>query len=379
MPFRHLPNYTASLMSLEDLLHLVFLMAVGQGLLMGIVFVVHRSKDDLSVLFIGLLLLTYSLVLVHWLAYWRGLYSAAFGGVGFFLEPFDLLIGPLVYYAISSRISFGYRLSGKEWLHLLPWLLFLLNGLNTYLNIYYRAGMYQLISSRDQLPAYYLILTVLKHLQFAGYGLWLLWLSPREEGYWLKYLTLVYQVYLGGRLAYLFFFYTGLLTDWIDYLLSIIITAGIYSIAYKNQVKPDFMRRIRSYERSSLSQAHESLVANQVMTHLQNTKSYLDSDLSIQILAEQMSMPRHHISQAINHFLGKSFNTLINEMRIEEAILLMNDPANTESKIMAIALQAGFNNKVSFNKYFKAKTGLSPKAYRSINHQSSNQVKSDNN
>ena len=43
---------------------------------------------------------------------------------------------------------------------------------------------------------------------------------------------------------------------------------------------------------------------------------------------------------------------------------LLADPAYGNHPILQIAYEAGFNNKASFNRYFKSEVGLTPSAYR---------------
>jgi AraC-like DNA-binding protein len=53
----------------------------------------------------------------------------------------------------------------------------------------------------------------------------------------------------------------------------------------------------------------------------------------------------------------------VNEYRIEEVKKRMVDPAFKHLTILAIAYDAGFNSKSSFNTIFKQKTGMTPSEY----------------
>ncbi len=53
----------------------------------------------------------------------------------------------------------------------------------------------------------------------------------------------------------------------------------------------------------------------------------------------------------------------MNEYRIEEVKRRMVDPAYKHLTILAIAYDAGFNSKSSFNTIFKQKTGQTPSEY----------------
>jgi AraC-like DNA-binding protein len=93
-------------------------------------------------------------------------------------------------------------------------------------------------------------------------------------------------------------------------------------------------------------------------------RPYLDPDLSLGDLAEAMDSSRNALSLAINVGLDRTFYDFINEFRVGEVMRLMADPGRKSHKILALALDAGFNSKTSFNELFKKATGLTPSAYR---------------
>jgi len=55
----------------------------------------------------------------------------------------------------------------------------------------------------------------------------------------------------------------------------------------------------------------------------------------------------------------------VNSYRVEEFKARAVDPANSNFSILAIALDAGFNSKSSFNQAFKKFTGKTPSQYMS--------------
>jgi AraC-like DNA-binding protein len=75
-------------------------------------------------------------------------------------------------------------------------------------------------------------------------------------------------------------------------------------------------------------------------------------------------IPRHHITEVLNEKYGRNFFSFVNEYRIREALSRMNDPKYQHYTLLAIAYDAGFNSKSTFNSFFKAYTGKTPSAYR---------------
>lgn len=92
-------------------------------------------------------------------------------------------------------------------------------------------------------------------------------------------------------------------------------------------------------------------------------KLYLRHGLSIELLAQETNIPKHHLSELLNAYLGKSFYQLIAEYRIQDAKSKLED-RRYNMTIETLAYESGFNSKTSFNKYFKEVTGISPSEYR---------------
>lgn len=124
----------------------------------------------------------------------------------------------------------------------------------------------------------------------------------------------------------------------------------------------------KKYARSGLKKKDIAPYIKMLENHLEKDKPYKDRELTIFDLSDQLQIPRHFLSEVINEHLGKNFYTLVNEYRIREVKKRMVDPANKQLTILAIAYDAGFNSKSSFNTIFKQKTGMTPSEYlRSFN------------
>ncbi|GAA0816040.1 hypothetical protein GCM10009111_15230 [Colwellia asteriadis] len=90
---------------------------------------------------------------------------------------------------------------------------------------------------------------------------------------------------------------------------------------------------------------------------------YLDGDISLAQLAGRLNISSHQLSELLNNVINQSFYEYLNEWRLNYALELLN---NDKFKLtMAdLAYQAGFNNRTSFYRVFKQKTGLTPTAYK---------------
>jgi AraC-like DNA-binding protein len=89
---------------------------------------------------------------------------------------------------------------------------------------------------------------------------------------------------------------------------------------------------------------------------------YKNPNLSLQDLAQELSISSHQLSQFLNNNVGKNFTSFINEFRISEAcrIIISNDKITLE----AIGYDVGFNSKSTFFAAFKKHTGTTPLNYQ---------------
>ena len=118
------------------------------------------------------------------------------------------------------------------------------------------------------------------------------------------------------------------------------------------------------YERSGLKDSDAEKYLGRLLKHMETKKPFLDVDLTIQDVAESLSIPRHYLTQVINEKLNKNFYQFINEYRVEEVKILLADKDYQKYTMTAIAFEAGFNSKSSFNSAFKEITGMTPSEYK---------------
>ncbi len=91
---------------------------------------------------------------------------------------------------------------------------------------------------------------------------------------------------------------------------------------------------------------------------------YRDPDLTLDGLARHVGLSANVVSQTINAGLQQSFHDVVNGYRLAEVKQRLLGPDARRLTVLALALEAGFNSKTTFNRVFKEKTGLTPKAYQ---------------
>lgn len=109
---------------------------------------------------------------------------------------------------------------------------------------------------------------------------------------------------------------------------------------------------------SELTQAYWQKI-NELM---KNQMPFLNPDLSLNSLAQQVDISPNHLSQVINQN-NLTFYDFINEARIKWVLNRFKQSDHQRQTIESIAMESGFASKASFNRYFKKKVGTTPSNY----------------
>lgn len=99
---------------------------------------------------------------------------------------------------------------------------------------------------------------------------------------------------------------------------------------------------------------------------LTEKKLYLNPDLTRKDLAEELDLSEVYISSLLNEGLQSSYYEMINHYRVEEALRLIKSGKLEEITVEALAKEAGFKSKSTFNKTFKEYTGTTPTRYQNV-------------
>lgn len=105
-------------------------------------------------------------------------------------------------------------------------------------------------------------------------------------------------------------------------------------------------------------------VVNKLRMVMENDKLYLNQDLNLNEVADKISIPRHHLSLILNNVLNNTFFDYINKYRVDEVKKRMHDPSSAHLTLLAIAYDAGFNSKSTFNRIFKKYEQVTPLEYK---------------
>lgn len=135
-------------------------------------------------------------------------------------------------------------------------------------------------------------------------------------------------------------------------------------IAMKSLLQPqlfrDVDRRLLRLEQPDQSQNRDEL--NRLVDHVKTQRPYLNPDLTLADLSDQVAMTPREVSELLNQSLGLHFFDFVNAHRIDHSRqLLVSEPSKS---ILDILLASGFNSKSSFNTAFKKQVGMTPSEFR---------------
>ncbi len=328
------------------------------------------------ILCMALSLLEAVVVFSGWYRYVPGIISVTF--------PLHFLIGPLFYFYISFSTGRRYRWRGWDILHLIP----LLVGVIDHIPIYTMPADAKIIHIQTILSQQvYTIgprtgvmmlfkITQLGTYLYFSYRIIIKWQrkfrdQQSDDGIfrveWLNKLTVWFSIYTLLHLGvFIFLAIVNSYTPFIDSLIFIgqaffILAIGYYAwkhpvIYYELKVASNQVK----YEKSMLPEEVSHDIAKRLGKLMKQDKPFLKSDLRLNELAKSLSVTTNHLSQVLNHEMDSNFFDYINSYRVEEAKKKLLNPDNQHLTYLAIAYEAGFSSKSSFNRIFRKFTGKSP-------------------
>ncbi|MBO3697638.1 AraC family transcriptional regulator [Roseivirga sp. E12] len=337
-----------------DIWIVLFIAAAAQGVFLSSMLFLKPSRVETAKkaqYLLALLMLTFTITIAYYVTYWTGISSQLSPILSIILQ-FTLLFGPLAYFYLYY--SLRQKLPRFYGLHFLPFLL--VNAL-----------MYSIQFIQPDFQSYYLFsaFASLHVLVYALYNLFFIRLENNNK--WVRQVALSFLGYAICLLTYYILVWTGVLQIQHDYMVSMGMTLFIYFIGYhgfKHPVASDNKLSQEKYQKSSLTDQAIKLIAQQLDDLMQKDKLYTNGDLKLSQLASLLEHSPHVVSQVINVAKKQKYSDYLNELRVDEAIRLMKEEEYQNAKLIAIGLDAGFNNKTSFLNAFKKRIGQSPSDYR---------------
>ena len=186
--------------------------------------------------------------------------------------------------------------------------------------------------------------------------------SGKKPFQWLRYLLLLYicfaiGVIISAVIDYAFFDYA--FQPFYIYPLYVGMALLTYTLGLLG-----FLHRNDPDRKGALVEIEGLIDVEQKVAELKGVMTsqslYKNPQLSLNELAEAISVKPYVLTQMLNKVVGSSFNDFVNTYRVEEVKRLMADPTMAHYTLTAIAYEAGFNSKATFNRIFRKITGKTP-------------------
>ena len=362
-----------------------------QGILVSIFLAKRKFKDNPQRMLLLLLVIVLSVQLLMkvanklWL--WQHLSS-------WYIISYELpfLYGPLLYLYTRLSVTERTKMTSRDHLHFLPFLYILITF--TLFNFLPKPPFHTFLFEANN--TFFVVHALLQLISVLIYS-FLSWnligngQQDKSVNLWLRqfiavtcfvflfiililqYLYYYYPTHQGVRFLFLFL---AVYIYWISYQVFTRLNIPASPREHTNKGElPNFasetdnpafqdMTPKQKYVNTRLSPAESERIKNQLLVLVEKEKPFLDPLLSIESLADQLRVQRHHLSQVLNERLNKNFFDFVNYYRIETAKDHLLDITKNHFTIAAIAYDSGFNSVSSFNIVFKKHTSLTPSQFK---------------
>lgn len=122
----------------------------------------------------------------------------------------------------------------------------------------------------------------------------------------------------------------------------------------------------RRYERSGLTGPEAVALRDQLLAVMDREHPYQDSELNLDDLARRLDTTPHKLSEVLNGQVGQTFYDFVNAYRVREVQRRIAGGEANHLTLLALAVDAGFSSKSTFNQVFKKHTGQTPSEYRKV-------------
>ena len=326
------------------------------------------------------------------------------------------LMGPVIFFYVQSLLNPSFKFSKKEWLHLLPGIVYILYSI------------IMVVTDKLILKEYYFLADGIDRdfdawYQYCGFASMLFYflISMRYYGLFKKLMkqvisyadTVLFKwvrnflsAFLSIQILQIIFFILSKINPffgeyigswWYFFIFSIIfyyiaITGYSNSIETKVPFKLNLLKykptlllgksliinskdethffreaQIIEIEDARQEKKEDSLLLQdwklKIEILLTKDKLYEDPELSLTQMAKLLKTNASVISKVINRGFQMNFNDLINFYRVEAVKEKLNAGEQKLQTLLGIAFDCGFNSKATFNRAFKKFANVSPKEW----------------
>ncbi|MGL1958262.1 MAG: helix-turn-helix domain-containing protein [Colwellia sp.] len=373
----------------------ILLMTTMQCLFFGALLYVTNTNRIKSTLFLTAFLFAHALIpaneLMMWGAEFKNQVRYQWPSFYFIPEIAYYVDGALLLFCIKHLVFRDFSLKKIDLLHLLPLIAFVAFLSTTFYNHSFEQRQEMLFNESFVYSASYVNLEFLIKSVRVFYAAACLILIIKYQHLlqntksnfekvhitWLKSLVIGFMVVMlsetllaGAKVinlfdgfgieAFSYFSYIGLTGNYASFVLVnlLVFTAIRHFITFEQVAEEETTKKTNDDQFINPDMAAEVDAA--MLKH----KAYMEPDITLDKLAESLSIIPRDLSMLINRHFGINFYEFINKYRIEEAKKMLLDPVHKNTTITDIYLAVGFNSKSVFYTFFKKFENITPSQFR---------------
>ncbi|MFT5891896.1 MAG: AraC-like DNA-binding protein [Dokdonia sp.] len=357
---------------------LVILLSVGafQGIIYGIILCKKKGLHFYANRFLAAILFFFSYRLLVET-------SKIFGYVRYdfwyqVLLEYNWIYGTLLFFFVKSYVNPDFRLKRKDYIHFLPVAIEIIWSLFIKTQNFYWDGTRESLSWLGYYgymawmlyPTMYIISSglliyytsksqrILSHLpRLLNYE------HIKEKLHWIRRVVKVIKIFaiiyiIVILIDYFFFNFAGNLFYGHPVFIGMAIITYWLALEGFSRRKDAALKTIHQLSDKEQKQLQE--IAASIQKIMTEESLYKDPELTLSTLSRKLNLKPYLVTKSLNTILQKKFTDYVNELRIEEVKRALQNPKSNNYTLLAIAYDAGFNSKASFNRAVKKITGKSP-------------------
>ncbi len=348
-----------------------------------------KKGNRINQLLLSAFLFSNAMYLIGYLLFAFSEYILPSGAHFFFIgNSFGFVFGPLLFLYTRSLTDNNFRLKKTDLLHLIPFLIYnvlyaiyyhfepvsvkiemLQRGavlpyslgfqvnlaMNVQILIYMAVTLFLLFSYSKRIKSLY---SMIQHLELGWlelvlYAFLLMWLI--DLAHFLIRNTSGISAELSGYLTFISITINFVFAN-------LVIYKGLKQPFQFFGVEKD-LPKTRS-DNQLVSEEESNIYLEKLLNYMREEKPYLTSTLTLKELSERLEINPRVLSRIINEKRNQNFFDFINSYRIDDAKLILSNPAKRKMTVLEVLYGVGFNSKSVFNTTFKKYTGVTPTEYR---------------
>jgi AraC-like DNA-binding protein len=343
---------------------------------------------------LSLLLFLYAMYISPYMLGYSGWYSRKYTREILYYLPLMqvLLIGPVIYFYTQSLLNRAFRLTKKDVIHFVPFILYSIYSLIVFVGdklildeiYFYKDGRDKDLSNWYQVSGvismtFYLILSLRFYVNYRKLAFDRVSFAESILFRWIRNFMIAFLVILVLRVL---FFFTN--PEWGEfgsqfwhYIFFSFVFYYISINGYSNAVKITAMQGVNNDEvnvfEEETSEHLEEIPPTEekdiqewkekISVLIADKRLFENPRLTLSDVAKELETNTKTVSTAVNSGFQMNFNDFINHHRIEAVKMKLQKGEHQTTTLLGIAYDCGFNSKATFNRAFKKSTSFSPKDY----------------